>query len=76
MRRYADAEGRAWDIVIGRESFGTLLALFVPAGENREHPRQAVLGAGSHVEAETELDAMQPTELDGLFERSQPKEMG
>ncbi len=76
MRRYVDAAGRTWDIIIGRESFGTLLALFVPAGENSEPPRQAVLSAESHAGAETELDALQPADLDGLFERSQPKEMG
>lgn len=76
MRRYDDPAGRAWDIVIGRESFGTMLALFVPAGGNTEAPRQAVLDAESHAEAEATLDALQPADLVGLFERSQLKEIG
>jgi hypothetical protein len=76
VRRYADEAGRAWDIVIGRESFGALLALFVPAAGNPDAPRQAMLTADSHAGAEAELDAMEPVDLDGLFERSQPKETG
>lgn len=76
MRRYTDRLGRRWDIVIGRESFGTLLALFVPAAGNGEGPREAVLESDAQVEAEAELDAMRPADLDGLFERSKPKETG
>ena len=76
MRRYTDPDDRPWDVVIGRESFGALLALFVPAAGNQAGPRQTMLAAESHVDADAELDAMGPAELDGLFERSQPKEMG
>lgn len=76
MRRYTDRLGRRWDIVIGRESFGALLALFVPVGGNDEGPRQVALVSDSRVGADAELDAMQGPQLDGLFERSEPKETG
>lgn len=76
VRHYTDPDGHAWDIVIGRESFGALLALFVPAAGNAGAPRQAMLVAESHVDADAELDAMKPADLDGLFERSEPKETG
>lgn len=76
MRRYTDSEGRPWDVVLGRESFGALLALFVPAAGNREPPRQTMLGADSRQGGATELGDMEPAELDELFERSQPKEIG
>ncbi|MBW3552261.1 MAG: hypothetical protein KY466_02055 [Gemmatimonadetes bacterium] len=76
MRRYTDSEGRPWDVVLGRESFGALLALFVPAAGNRAPPRQSMLGAESRQGAATELADLEPAELDALFERSQPKETG
>lgn len=76
MRRYTDHAGRAWDVVLGRESFGALLALFVPVAGNSAAPRQTMLGADSRRGAATELDDMEPAELDALFERSQPKEIG
>lgn len=76
MRRFTDAQGRAWDVVIGRESFGALLALFVPAAGNPEAPRQAVLAAESHMQAEQELDALGAGDLGRLFHRSTPKETG
>lgn len=71
MRRYTDPAGRTWDVVLGRESFGTLLALFVPAAGNAGGPRQTVLAATSPRDAEAELDGGR---LDALFERSTPKE--
>ena len=76
MRRYTDPDGRPWDVVLGRESFGALLALFVPAAGNGAAPRQTMLGADSRQGAATELEDLEPAELDALFERSQPKEIG
>ena len=76
MRRYTDSEGRVWDVVLGRESFGALLALFVPAAGNTEPPRQTMLDADSRQGGATELGDMEPAELDELFQRSQPKEIG
>ena len=76
MRRYTDRLGMRWDVVIGRESFGALLALFVPASGNTGQPRQALLRSDSRVRADAELAAMDNAELDSLFERSEPKETG
>jgi hypothetical protein len=75
MRRHQDPQGRSWDVIVGRESFGALLALFLPAGANPEAPRQALLEAGSPMDAETELDALSTDQLNDLLRRSEPKRM-
>jgi hypothetical protein len=43
MRRFTDRDGIRWDVVLGRESWGSLLALFVPAADGavRQAPLQA-----------------------------------
>jgi hypothetical protein len=51
VRRYTDSRGREWDVVVGRESFGALYALFVPAAETRAETRQALLQADSQARA-------------------------
>jgi hypothetical protein len=75
VRRHTDSRGRDWDVVLGRESFGALYALFLPARDNPGRPRQALLRAESQTEAETELDALSTTELNDLLEGSEPKSM-
>lgn len=73
MRRFEDRHGRTWDVVVGRESFGSLLALFVPAAGNPEGNRQALLTAQSQQDAQAELDGLTQDDLDELLERSDPK---
>lgn len=75
MRRYQDSQGRLWDVVVGRESFGALYALFVPAASNPGEARQALLTAESQMHAEAELDALSVDELNELWRRSEPKRM-
>jgi hypothetical protein len=75
MRRHTDRSGRVWDVVVGRESFGALYALFVPAGDSRGELRQALLRAESQTAAEQELAALSAEELEALLERSEPKRM-
>ena len=75
MRRYTDPRGRAWDVVVGRESFGALYALFVPAGDTRAETRQTLLQAESQAKAWEALEAMSDDEMDGLYERSEPKRL-
>jgi hypothetical protein len=75
MRRHTDRSGRVWDVVVGRESFGALYALFVPAGDSRGEPRQALLRAESQTAAEQELAALSAEELQALLEGSEPKRM-
>lgn len=75
MRRFEDSEQRAWDVVVGRESWGTLYALFVPVGTGRDEPvRQTMLDASGYDEAHALLDGLDEDELRALLERSTPKD--
>lgn len=73
MRRFEDAAGRGWDVVLGRESWGALYALFVPAG-HAAVMRQSLLRAVSHDAAQQELDEMTDESLQRLFDRSSLKD--
>jgi hypothetical protein len=73
MRRFEDVHGRRWDVVLGRESWGALYALFVPAGHD-DTVRQTLLTAVSHETAQLELEEMPVERLRTLFERSTIKE--
>jgi hypothetical protein len=73
MRRFEDDHGRRWDVVLGRESWGALYALFVPAG-HADPVRQTLLNAVRHGTAQLELDEMPVQRLRELFERSTIKE--
>jgi hypothetical protein len=72
MRRFRDRSGRAWDVVIGHESWGALLALFVPV--EGEGVRQTMLHAVGYNEAHQELDALEQAGLQSLLDRSVEKE--
>jgi hypothetical protein len=74
MRRFRDRHGVDWDVVLGRESWGALLALFVPAGEGRV--RQTVLAASSYDGALQELNELDDAALQQLLERSVLKDEG
>lgn len=73
MRRFIDREGSAWDVVLGRESWGSLLALFVPAA-GAAAVRQAPLDATAYDTATQELDALDDAALQRLLDRSTLKE--
>lgn len=74
MRRFTDG-GRTWDVVLGRESWGRTVAIFVPVGAGEE-VREAPLAAAGYEEAGRELDALDEDALRALLERSRPKEIG
>lgn len=75
MRRFTDDRGHTWDVVVGRESWGAFVALFVPrAGEGRV--RQVPLSAGDRAEASRELEDLDGDALLELLERSTPKDDG
>ncbi len=77
MRRIRDPEGRPWDAVVGRESWGTLYALFVPAGAGRSEPvRQALLESAGYDQAQRELEEMDEQALLELFRQSQTRADG
>ena len=74
MRRFSDAEGRTWDVVLGRESWGTLYALFVPAGVGRDEPiRQALLSSSGYDQAQRELEAMDESQLLRLLDNAETR---
>jgi hypothetical protein len=75
MRRFVDRAGNAWDVVLGRESWGSLLALFVPADSSLA-VRQAPLRATGYDAAAQELDGMDDASLQALLERAVIKEEG
>jgi hypothetical protein len=72
MRRFRDRDGRVWDVVVGRESWGALLALFVPV--DGDGVRQTMLNAAGYNEAHQELDALEPDAVQALLDRSVEKE--
>lgn len=75
MRRFTDRLGQSWDVVLGRESWGTLLALFVPVGSGPP-VRQASLRATAADAGTQELDDMDDAALQSLLEGSSIKEEG
>ena len=71
MKRFVDEQGREWDVVLGRESWGSLLALFVPRGAGS--PRQATLASSDYNTAQQELDALDDGALAEMLRNSVPK---
>jgi hypothetical protein len=72
MRRFKDAEGREWEVVAGRESWGRLVAILIPV-DGRTAIRQATLLASSYEEADREIEARTDEELRSLLAGSDPK---
>ena len=72
MRRFTDRDGNNWEIVAGRESWGTIVALFIPAGDDVEI-RQAPLEASGYETATTRLEAMTPADVQEMLDASTPK---
>jgi hypothetical protein len=74
MRRFtAEAtptEERLWEVVIGRESWGTLVLLFSPVSGG--DVRKSVLVAETMFEAEAELGALTDGELRERLALSSP----
>jgi hypothetical protein len=74
MRRFRDPEGRPWDAVVGRESWGSLYVVFVPAGIGRTDPvRQALLQSAGYDQAHHELAEMGEEALMELFRASEAR---
>ncbi len=71
MRRIEDEAGARWDVVLGRESWGALYALFVPVGAGEA--RQALLRSAGYNSAQQELDEMSEERLLELLRNSEPK---
>ncbi len=77
MRRFSDQSGRFWDVVVGRESWGTLYALFVPAGPHANEPvRQALLDSSGYDQAQRELESMDDARLLRLLDHAEARDRG
>lgn len=61
MREFVDVEGRIWDAVVGKESWGTLVIVFSPRDGGAA--RKSILRAETSFDAERELAAMTEEEL-------------
>ncbi len=73
MRRFVDQQGREWDAVVGRGSWGAYLLIFAPTGVTGPI-REAPLTATSFDDALLELDALDDDALESLLDRSTPKQ--
>lgn len=72
MRRFTDRDGNGWEIVAGRESWGTIVALFIPDDDERE-VRQAPLSAVGYEAATSHLAGLSPDDIQELLDGSAPK---
>jgi hypothetical protein len=73
MRRFRDRQGRAWEIVLGRGSWGAQVALFVPLGHDAP-VRQADLAASAVDQAVDEIDRADEASLQALLDLSKNRE--
>ena len=76
MERFTDRDGREWDVVLGRESWGASVALFVPRTAAGMAIRQTALSASSHDAAARELSSLDRAALQALLDRSSIKQEG
>jgi hypothetical protein len=70
MQRFRDRSGTMWDVVLGRESWGTSVALFVPPTASEKGVRQAPLRSVAQDAAVRELENMDDAALQALLDRS------
>jgi hypothetical protein len=76
MRRFRDRSGIEWDVVLGRESWGTSVALFVPPTSSDLDVRQVALHSAAADAAMRELDSLDAAALQALFDRSSNRREG
>lgn len=83
MRTFRDEQGREWDVVAGRESWGSIVALFIPRNGGAAKPddgsstiRQARLQSSGYEEGNRELARCSDEDLQELLDRSVPKQTG
>ena len=70
MRGFTDESGRRWQVVLGKESWGTLVLLFSPADGG--DTRTSILAAETSFAATAELDALTDDELRDRLRESRP----
>ncbi len=72
MRVIEDAQGRNWDVMVGRGSWGSLVLLFSLRGANEN--RTSELASETVREAEQELSALSDDEVRARLADSKPWE--
>ena len=70
MRGFTDEERRRWEVVIGKESWGTLVLLFSPTAGG--DARTSTLAAETTFAANEELDALTDDDLRDRLRDSRP----
>lgn len=70
MRSFTDAAGRQWEVVLGKESWGTLVLLFSPRASG--DARTSILAAETTFGANAELDALTDDDLRDRLRDSRP----
>lgn len=73
MRRFTDAEGKVWEVVVGRASWGAHAALFVPVGHDAA-VRQRDLSASSMAEAMKQIGELDDPTLQRLLGEAKIKD--
>ena len=76
MLRFSDRTGLEWDVVLGRESWGAIVVLFVPRTADDVPVRQVALTAASYDVAVQELNALDTDALQALLDRATIKQEG
>ena len=72
VRAFRDELGQEWEVVVGRESWGTIVAILVPRTSS-EPPRQAFLEVPSLGEGNRVVLGMNDEGLQALLRNSVPK---
>lgn len=70
MRAFTDDEGAGWEVMLGKESWGTLVLLFTPRAGGGA--RTSVLASETMFAANAELDAMTDDQLRARLRDSRP----
>jgi hypothetical protein len=72
MRIFTDESGNRWDVVLGKESFGTLVLLF--SRRNGGDVRKSILASETVMDAEAELGTLSDDDLRARLREAQPWE--
>lgn len=70
MRSFLDDTGSAWQVTLGKESWGTLVLLFTPASGG--DARTSILNSETMIDASAELDALRDDDLRARLRDSRP----
>ena len=72
VRGFRGPDGREWEVVVGRESWGTVVAIFFPRSGS-DLPRQALLEVRSSDDGSRLLQGFSEEELQELLAASLEK---